>query len=89
VLYFVRPEDDLELRQMRSPVLERLGYKKVQEDVVGITAGEWVKARVRAGVKRSAKTRSETNEQEIIGGRKAKYYDQFDAYDSVQINNTI
>ncbi|KAG6357479.1 hypothetical protein INS49_013356 [Diaporthe citri] len=47
VLYFVRPEDDLELRPVRSPVLERLGYDKVQEDVVGITAGEWVKARVR------------------------------------------
>lgn len=75
VLYFVRPEDDLELRPVRSPVLERLGYDKVQEDVVGITAGEWVKARVRAGVNRSAKARSETNEQEIIGGRKAKFYD--------------
>lgn len=75
VLYFVRPEDDLELRPVRSPVLERLGYDKVQQDVVGITAGEWVKARVRAGVNKSAKARSETNEQEIIGGRKAKFYD--------------
>ncbi|KAL1873257.1 hypothetical protein Daus18300_004077 [Diaporthe australafricana] len=75
VLYFVRPEDDLELRPVRSPVLERLGYDKVQEDVVGVTAGAWVKARVRAGVNRNGKTRSEASEQEIIGGRVAKFYD--------------
>ncbi|KAK2597556.1 hypothetical protein N8I77_012335 [Diaporthe amygdali] len=75
VLYFVRPEDDLQLRPVQSPVLERLGYDTVHEDVVGITAGEWVKARVRAGVDRNGKARSEVNEQEIIGGRKAKFYD--------------
>lgn len=75
VLYFVRPEDDLELWPVQSPVLERLGYDMVQEEVVGIAAGEWFKARVRAGVNRNGKTRHEINEQEIIGGRKAKFYD--------------
>lgn len=76
VLYFVRPEDELELRPVRSPVLERLGYDTAaREDTVGVTAGEWVKARVRAGVNRNGKTRSEANEEEIIGGRKAKFYD--------------
>ena len=77
VLYFVRPEDSLELRPVESPVLERLGYKPDEGTQVaeGITAGEWVKARVKAGVNRSKEARSEVSEQEIIKGVKAKYFD--------------
>ncbi|KAI3537445.1 flavonol synthase [Colletotrichum abscissum] len=75
VLYFVRPEDSLELRPVQSKVLQRLGYNSNENAAVaGITAGEWVKARVRAGVTR-CQARSEVSEQEIVKGVKAKYYD--------------
>ncbi|KAI8712045.1 hypothetical protein NCS52_01469700 [Fusarium sp. LHS14.1] len=77
VLYFVRPENDLELKPVESSVLERLGYKPDESSQLGagITAGEWVKARVKAGVDRGEKARSEVSEQEIVKGVKAKYYD--------------
>lgn len=77
VLYFVRPENDLELKPVDSVVLNRLGYKPDEDTQLaeGITAGEWVKARVKAGVNKSEKARSEVAEQEIIKGVKAKYYD--------------
>lgn len=75
VLYFVRPEDDLELRPVVSEVLQRLGYDKITDNsAVGITAGEWVKARVATGVNKGV-TRSEVEDQPIIGGVVAKYYD--------------
>ncbi|KFH40543.1 hypothetical protein ACRE_087650 [Hapsidospora chrysogenum ATCC 11550] len=77
VLYFVRPEDDLELKPVDSPVLERLGYKadETAQATAGITAGEWVKARVRAGVDRSKQARSNIKEEEILKGVKTKYFD--------------
>jgi isopenicillin N synthase-like dioxygenase len=77
VLYFVRPENDLELKPVRSSVLDNLGYKPDEENQLaeGITAGEWVKARVKAGVNKSQTARSEIKEQEILKGVKAKYYD--------------
>ncbi|KAL2212636.1 Clavaminate synthase-like protein [Sarocladium strictum] len=76
VLYFARPEDSLELRPVDSAVLQRLGYEADEEAklVSGITAGEWVKARVKAGVNKGA-VRSDIAEQEILNGVKAKYYD--------------
>ncbi|KAK1689895.1 hypothetical protein BDP55DRAFT_712280 [Colletotrichum godetiae] len=75
VLYFVRPEDSLELRPVQSKVLKRLGYNENENAALtGLTAGEWVKARVRAGVNRN-QARSEVSEQEIVRGVKAKYYD--------------
>ena len=42
VLYFVRPEDDLVLKPVESPVLERLGYKPEESTCVGegIRAGD-------------------------------------------------
>ena len=72
VLYFVRPEDSLELRPIDSPVMERLGYTKPGEGV-GMTAGEWVKARVKTNVAKGSQTMQA--EQEITKGVKAKYYD--------------
>ena len=72
VLYFVRPEDALELRPVDSPVMERLGYTKAGEGE-GMTAGEWVKARVRTNVAKGSQTMQA--EQEIMKGVKAKYYD--------------
>ncbi|TQS32193.1 hypothetical protein Golomagni_07500 [Golovinomyces magnicellulatus] len=74
VLYFVRPEDNVELRPVASEVLKRLGFDQVTDDsAVGITAGEWVKARVAKGVGKGP--RGEVEEEPIIGGKKAKYYD--------------
>ena len=51
VLYFVRPEDSLELRPVNSPMLERLRYKPEDgtQAAEEITAGKWVKAKVMAG----------------------------------------
>ena len=72
VLYFVRPEDEVELRPVDSPVMKRLGYTEVGEGE-GLTAGEWVRARVRNNVAKGSQTI--TSEQEIVKGRKAKYYD--------------
>ncbi|KAK7417240.1 hypothetical protein QQX98_004674 [Neonectria punicea] len=77
VLYFVRPENDLELKPVQSSVLERLGYQPDEDTqlAAGITAGEWVKARVRSGVNKGEKSRSEISELEVIKGLKVKYYD--------------
>ncbi|CAK7236584.1 hypothetical protein SBRCBS47491_009686 [Sporothrix bragantina] len=76
VLYFVRPEDGLELRPVQSAVLARLGYdKNADEAAVGITAGEWVKARVKGNISRISGTDKEQGtEQEVLKGKKAKYY---------------
>lgn len=51
VMYFVRPGDQLDLRTVDSPLLRRLGFYQ-EGDGQGaegkeITAGEWVRARVR------------------------------------------
>jgi hypothetical protein len=63
------------LNPVQSPVLEKLGYTQTKdESAVGITAGEWVKARVVKGVAKG-RVRSELNEETIVGGRSAKYYD--------------
>ncbi|KAI1608877.1 hypothetical protein EDD36DRAFT_95866 [Exophiala viscosa] len=71
VLYFVRPEDDTQLVPIDSPLLKRLGYDQtLDQATVGLTAGEWVKARVSKNVSKQGK-----DDQEIIKGVKAKYYD--------------
>ncbi|KAK1246279.1 hypothetical protein MKX08_000081 [Trichoderma sp. CBMAI-0020] len=76
VLYFLRPEDSTELKPITSTVLQRLGYSNnIDTSAAGITAGEWVKARVAKGVAKENKPRSEVEEQAIIGGLTAKYYD--------------
>ncbi|KAK5082348.1 hypothetical protein LTR05_007494 [Lithohypha guttulata] len=76
VLYFVRPRSDLCLEPVRSRVLERLGYDKlVDEKAVGLTAGDWVKARVKKNVNKYPNEKGAEQETEILGGVKAKYYD--------------
>lgn len=73
VLYFVRPEDDLELKPVESKTLKRLGFDKVMDNTaVGVTAGEWVKARVAKNVNRAPG--GEDSVQTIVGNVKAKYY---------------
>ncbi|KAL2064207.1 hypothetical protein VTL71DRAFT_4701 [Oculimacula yallundae] len=74
VLYFVRPEDNLELKPIPSPLLQRLGLDQPAEGPV-LTAGEWVKARVAKNVNKAGDSTKENGEQEIIKGLSAKYYD--------------
>jgi len=74
VLYFVRPEDNLELRPVLSLLLERLGIQKGTEGPI-LTAGEWVKARVARNVNKASDSTKFGVETEIIKGVKAKYYD--------------
>jgi len=72
VLYFVRPNDDVELKGVLSPVMEREG---VQPSMVGkgLTTSEWVKARV---AKNIGNTKHGANrELNIVKGVQTKYYD--------------
>jgi hypothetical protein len=82
VLYFVRPEDDVELIPVDSPFLNRIGFKSEQTltaDGAPLKAGEWVRARVahnyettksaEKGIAREGKV-----EDEILKGVKTKYY---------------
>lgn len=75
VLYFVRPRSDLKLAPVPSKVLSKLGYDTVlDEAAVGLTAGQWVKARVINNVQKYPE-KTENGEAEILNGVKAKYYD--------------
>lgn len=68
VLYFVRPEDDTELVPMRdSPVV---APDAIDPATVGLTAGEWVRARVAKNVSRAGR-----DDEDIVKGVKARYYD--------------
>lgn len=74
VLYFVRSRNDLKLEPVNSPVMSRLGYNKsVDESAIGITAGDWVKARVKSNVQKYPDGKDAS--QEVLNGVKAKYYD--------------
>lgn len=78
VLYFVRPRNDLRLTPVPSPAMERLGYDKlVDEKAVGLTAGAWVKARVKNNVEKypDHKDKGKDADTEILGGVKATYYE--------------
>ena len=52
--------------------MKRLGYTETGEGE-GLTAGEWVKARVKNN--QSKRHANQMKEQEIVKGVKAKYYD--------------
>ena len=68
----------MELKPVESAVLRKLGLNPEEGGATGFTAGEWVKARVRAGVAKASdgKVRSEmTNEEILPGAPAAKYYD--------------
>lgn len=75
LIYFARPEAQVKLQPVRSPLLERLGLQKPVDDALGsVTAEEWARARIakdhrfRAGI-------TNTRETEIIAGIQQKYYD--------------
>ena len=74
----MRSKGDLKLELVRNALLEKLGYDKMyRPGAVGLTAGEWVKARVKVNIAKypDAKNGKVGNKQEISGGVKAKYYD--------------
>ena len=71
LLYFLRPARDLDLKRVESPLLDRLGLESEGE---GITAGEWVRARV-AGNLLKPEERNKEGGREVVKGVKAKYYD--------------
>ncbi|PSS14883.1 hypothetical protein M430DRAFT_51540 [Amorphotheca resinae ATCC 22711] len=75
LIYFARPEANIALAPVQSPLLQRLGLQKgVDESLGSVTAEEWARARIakdhrfRTGI---AKQR----EREIIAGVSEKYYD--------------
>ena len=73
VLYFVRPEDSMQLKPVESSVLKKLGLEPEQDAATNFTAGEWVKARVAKS--NNGKPKSDMTNEEILPGVKAKYYD--------------
>ncbi|ESZ89518.1 2OG-Fe(II) oxygenase family oxidoreductase [Sclerotinia borealis F-4128] len=76
VLYFVRPENNLILEPVPSPLLDRLGLLKDDPEAgPELTAGEWVRARVQKNVNKLGSSQHVGDEQEIIKGIKAPYYD--------------
>ncbi|KAF6837167.1 2OG-Fe(II) oxygenase superfamily protein [Colletotrichum plurivorum] len=73
LLYFVRPAQDLDLKTLDSPLLERLGLlNKEKDEAAGIKAGDWVKARVKEDLQKAVEG-GHTNVP-VIGGVSVKYY---------------
>lgn len=71
LMYFVRPEDQMELKSVHSPVLEELGLQGQPGLDAGFTAADWVKARVLSG---KGKVQSERKQEEVLPGMQIKYY---------------
>ncbi|THV74728.1 putative 1-aminocyclopropane-1-carboxylate oxidase [Aureobasidium pullulans] len=75
LIYFARPEADVELAPVESPLLQRLGLKSSTEDVPrGVTAEGWARARI-AKDHRFRTGLDERREGEIIAGVHQKFYD--------------
>lgn len=75
LLYFLRPAYDLKLKALESPLLKREGFvsdgSTAESD--GITAGDWVRARVKGN--QDKVPQGGNQEKAVLGGLKAKYYD--------------
>ena len=64
------------LKPVASPLLERLVLKNDEAETgPAVTAGEWVKTRVAKNVNKAGGSEENRGEQEIIQGKKARYYD--------------
>lgn len=73
LLYFVRPAQDLELRTLDSPLLRRLGLlDKGRDEAAGITAGDWVKARLKEDLQKAVE--GGHTDVPVLGGLKTTYY---------------
>jgi len=73
LLYFLRPAKDLKLKALDSPLMQRLGLKDENPAASDITAGDWVRARVKGNQDKVPE--GGNKEKPVIGGIKAKYYD--------------
>lgn len=73
LLYFLRPSHDLDLSTVDSPLLRRLGLKKDNE-VAGIKAVDWVRARVKGNLDKP-ETKDSKEGKQVLNGVKMKYYD--------------
>lgn len=71
LMYFVRPEDHMELKSVKSSVLQKLRLQGQPGLDAGFTAAEWVKARVLSG---RGKVQSEQKQEEVLPGMQVKYY---------------
>ncbi|KAK4506479.1 hypothetical protein PRZ48_000211 [Zasmidium cellare] len=71
LMYFVRPEDEMELKSVESPIIEKSGLQAQPGLDAGFTAAEWVKARVLSG---RGKVQSEQKQEEVLPGMQIKYY---------------
>jgi len=70
LLYFLRPANDLNLKTVDSPLLERLGLK--DDEAADLKAGDWVKARVKGNLDPVPK--GGFKEKSVLGGVKVKYH---------------
>ncbi|OJJ41828.1 hypothetical protein ASPWEDRAFT_56824 [Aspergillus wentii DTO 134E9] len=70
VLYFVRPGDELDLKTVESPLLEREGFAGEEEEK-SIKAGDWVRARVR---KNWEKPPADRKENLVVGGVQTRIF---------------
>lgn len=73
LLYFLRPAYDLKLKALDSPLLKRLGYESEDHAADAITAGDWVRARVKSNQDRVPQ--GGYKDKAVLGGLRAKYYD--------------
>lgn len=71
LLYFLRPAHDLKLKPLDSPLLRRLGLKS-NNTAAEISAGDWVRARVKGNFDKVPE--GGNNEKEVLNGVKAIYY---------------
>ncbi|KAL4805419.1 hypothetical protein BDV18DRAFT_161075 [Aspergillus unguis] len=77
LIYFARPEADVNMRALDSPLVKRVGNTLDQEYVKaleGITAEEWARARI-AKDHRFRTGLVDQQEKEIIAGVPQQYYD--------------
>jgi hypothetical protein len=68
----LRPRHDLEIKSLQSSLLEREGVSEGVAVPDGITAGDWVRTRVKKNLDKP----TGLNQKEVIGGVQInKYYD--------------
>lgn len=69
VVYFMRPENEMPLDVVDSPVIKEAGTVSRQGSAAGMTAGEWCKARTKNNAKR---TMAELDETLVVNGVEVK-----------------
>ena len=72
LLYFLRPAHDLKLKQLDSPLLQRLGLHSENSAADDLKAGDWVKARIKGNWEKVPE--GGRQDKEVLNGVKALYY---------------